>query len=235
MNVLKSFSVEQKLAKAPKEVIKAVQSQLVKVDLLEGNIDGVAGPLTLAAFAKFKKSEYLEYPDVLGKSTVIALLEATEDRKPPKDVQTIGDSKHKALLPGVGWLTGDNALFLGGNFTWGEFTKNLTRIPQNENVVNNIYRLAEHLEAVRSRFDGAAIIITSAYRPPFVNSAVGGASNSQHLYGTAADIVVSGINPHEVYKRLNTWHGSKGGLGDSASFTHIDLRNYRARWNYGNA
>lgn len=233
MNPLQGISVEQKLAKAPKEVIKAVQSQLIKVGLLEGGIDGAAGPLTLAAFAKFKKAEYLEYPDVLGRSTAIALLEATEDRKPPKDGQILGDSKHKALLPGVGWLTGDKPLFLGGNFTWAEFTKNLTRIPQNENIVNNIYRLAEHLEVVRSRFDGAAIIINSAYRPPFVNRAVGGAENSQHLYGTAADIVVSGINPHEVYKRLNTWHGSKGGLGDGASFTHIDLRGYRARFSYG--
>lgn len=35
---------------------------------------------------------------------------------------------------------------------------------------------------------GAPIIVTSGYRCPALNKAVGGASRSQHLYGQAADI-----------------------------------------------
>ncbi len=88
---------------------------------------------------------------------------------------------------------------------------------------------------MRSDFGQPSVTINSGYRPPIVNAAVGGASNSQHLYGAAADIVVSGIRPHEVYKRLNQKHGSKGGLGNGANFTHLDLRGYRARFAYGNA
>jgi uncharacterized protein YcbK (DUF882 family) len=57
------------------------------------------------------------------------------------------------------------------------------------------------------------------------------------LLGWAADIQIEGYSPKEVAKKLNpVW---EGGLGDSATFTHIDLRNLlgkpKARWDYGNA
>ncbi len=40
--------------------------------------------------------------------------------------------------------------------------------------------------------------ITSGYRPPKLNSLIGGSSRSQHQYGQAADIVVSGYTPLQV-------------------------------------
>lgn len=136
-------------------------------------------------------------------------------------------------MPKVGWVGANQPVQAKGNFTWGEFTKNLTRVPQNANIVDAIVSLAYYLEIVRSQFGNPSILINSGYRPPLINTAVGGASNSQHLYGAAADIVVSGIHPHEVYKRLDKMHGSKGGLGNGATFTHLDLRNYKARFSYG--
>ena len=235
MNVLASLEKSYKLVDAPKEIVAAVQSQLCRVHLLNGAIDGIAGKRTLAAFAKFKELEHLEYPDLLGKSTAQALLEATFTHAIPKDDVNVKLDERKAFLPKVGWVTSSDRIHLGGNFSWGEFTKELSRVPENTKVVDNIYRLADYLEDVRKLFGNPSILISSGYRPPTVNAAVGGASNSQHLYGAAADIVISSFRPHEVYKRLNQWHGSKGGLGDSASFTHIDLRGYRARWDYGNA
>lgn len=243
-NVLLNLEKSYKLTEAPKEIVAAVQSQLCRVHLLDGAIDGIAGKRTLAAFARFKQLEYLEHPDLLGKTTAQALLEATQTHTPPKDDAMVASrtaegiarsDERKVFFPKVGWVAASDRVFLGGNFTWGEFTKGLTRVPQNESVVSNILRLADYLENVRSLFGNPAISINSAYRPPAVNRAVGGASNSQHLYGAAADIVVAGIRPHDVYKQLNRWHGDKGGLGDSKSFTHIDLRGYRARWDYGNA
>jgi len=233
MSVLASLDKIYKLTEAPLEVIAAVQNQLCKVHLLDGAIDGIAGKKTLAAFAKFKELEYLEYPNLLGPSTAITLLEATTTHLIPKDEGAPIDRGHKAFFPKIGWVAANDRVHLGGNFSWGEFTKNLSRVPQNQKVVENIVRLADYLEDVRQLFGKASIVINSGYRPSTVNAAVGGASNSQHLYGTAADIVVSGFQPHEVYKRLNGWHGSKGGLGNGASFTHIDLRGYRARFSYG--
>lgn len=235
MKALATLEKTYKLSEAPKDVIKAVQHQLITVGLLDSVSDGVVGALTLSAFAKFKKAEYLEYPELLGKSTAIALLEATYNRSAPTDEPSkVKDTSLKAFFPKIGWIGAKDLIHPGGHFSWGEFTKNLTRVPQNETVVNQISKLAYYLEDVREFLGNPLIVINSGYRPPGVNKTVGGASNSQHLYGTAGDIVVSGIKPSEVYKRLNSWHGSKGGLASSSIFTHIDLRGYRARWSYGN-
>ena len=46
---------------------------------------------------------------------------------------------------------------------------------------------------------GAPIHVTSGYRSPAVNKAVGGARNSQHMLGEAADITV---NSREGNKKL---------------------------------
>lgn len=235
MNVLQQLDKSYKLNEAPKEIVAAVQTQLCKVHLLDGAIDGIAGKRTMAAFAKFKQLEYLEFPDLLGRSTAQALLEATNTHNDPLDNELPPIDERKVFFPKVGWVAASDRVFLGGHFSWGEFTKNLSRVPQNAKVTDNIMRLADYLENVRELFGNSTILINSGYRPPTVNKAVGGASNSQHLYGAAADITVGGFRPHDVYTRLNSWHGDKGGLGDSQYFTHIDLRGYRARWNYGNA
>ena len=50
-----------------------------------------------------------------------------------------------------------------------------------ERLVNNV------LDPLREAW-GAPIIVTSGYRSPKLNKAVGGAANSQHCYGQAADI-----------------------------------------------
>lgn len=52
------------------------------------------------------------------------------------------------------------------------------------NLKNLIEKL---LDPVRERL-GAPVRVTSGYRPPRLNKAVGGAANSNHLYGFAADI-----------------------------------------------
>ncbi|PSN19381.1 peptidase M15 family protein [filamentous cyanobacterium CCP5] len=120
-----------------------------------------------------------------------------------------------------------------GNFTWGEATHYGTRIPVSSSVVYRIIRICQALEEIRYRFGGRPMGINSWYRPPAINSAIGGATNSRHLYGDAVDFVVSGYHPYDVYAALNSWWGSKGGLASSSVFTHIDARGYRARWSYG--
>jgi hypothetical protein len=120
-----------------------------------------------------------------------------------------------------------------GNFTWGEATHGGTRIPENQNVVYGMIRVAKALEDIRHRFGGRPMRINSWYRPPAINAAVGGASQSRHLVGDAVDFVVSGYHPYDVYDKLDAWWGSKGGLASASVFTHIDTRGYRARWSYG--
>ena len=90
--------------------------------------------------------------------------------------------------------------------------------------------LAIILEDVREAFS-APVTINSSYRCEEHNKAVGGATSSQHLLGTAADIVVQGVSPEEVYSYLSIRpYADNIGLGKYNTFTHIDVRGHRARW-----
>lgn len=99
----------------------------------------------------------------------------------------------------------------------------------------NIAELAVQLEIVRSHFN-APIKINSAYRSEEHNASVGGSKNSQHLLGKAADIVVEGVDPDDVFDAIEflitTGMMKEGGLGRYNTFTHYDIRGTRARWNY---
>lgn len=234
-NPLENFQGEVKIVNAHPNIIKAVQTQLKLVKLYQGEINGIFNPETLKAFTKFKALEYLENPEILGQSTALALLEAVRTHPVPKDEPSKHNDEVVARLPMIGIVSSNNPVYRGSKFTWGELTKNLSRVPENITVTKNLIVLAQHLDLARVRLGNRPITITSAYRPPAVNKAVGGVMTSRHLYGDAADIVVQGLSPREVYRRLESWHGNRGGLGDSVGFTHIDLRGYAARWDYGNA
>jgi uncharacterized protein YcbK (DUF882 family) len=86
------------------------------------------------------------------------------------------------------------------------------------------------LQKIRTHF-GKAVTITSAYRTPGKNKAVGGTTYSQHLYGRAADIKVSGVSPKKVAAYAETLLKNKGGIGTYSTFTHIDTRTTKSRWN----
>lgn len=64
---------------------------------------------------------------------------------------------------------------------------NVPTFKQVENL-NNLCRLV--LDVAREKY-GKPITVTSGYRCPALNSAVGGVYNSQHITGAAADIVCS--------------------------------------------
>jgi uncharacterized protein YcbK (DUF882 family) len=119
-----------------------------------------------------------------------------------------------------------------GSFFWGEATKDGTRLPESEEIARNIVRMAQQMQRIRTKLGDRAITITSWYRPPAVNRAVGGASNSTHMRGHGVDFVVEGLSPQAVQRILDPWW--EGGLGYGSTFTHVDNRGYRARWNYGN-
>lgn len=90
--------------------------------------------------------------------------------------------------------------------------------------------LVEVLQKIRDHF-GKPVVINSGYRTAKHNKAVGGATYSQHLYGTAADIQVSGVKPKDVAAYAETLLPSTGGIGIYSTFTHVDVRSVKARWN----
>jgi uncharacterized protein YcbK (DUF882 family) len=83
------------------------------------------------------------------------------------------------------------------------------------------------LEELRAHF-GSSVTINSGCRCPDYNESIGGAKNSQHVVGRAADIVVNGTPPDLVYELANQLDAS--GLGGYDNFTHIDTRTGNARW-----
>ena len=79
-------------------------------------------------------------------------------------------------------------------FTINELTRSSTALRKKinnsptEEVKNNLIELVDKiLDPVREKW-GKPIIVSSGYRCPTLNVAVGGAKNSQHTTGEAADI-----------------------------------------------
>jgi uncharacterized protein YcbK (DUF882 family) len=90
-------------------------------------------------------------------------------------------------------------------------------------------RLVDDLRGVL----GCPVRITSHYRSPAYNKAVGGAPKSQHKEFRAADIQVDCATPHEVYKILHLWRNQGrfiGGIGLYPTFVHVDTRGINADW-----
>lgn len=89
---------------------------------------------------------------------------------------------------------------LSQHFTWREATFSATA--HREGIDNtppqaareNIERAAFGMEAVRSLLGDKPITVTSWFRSPAVNKAVGGSDTSSHLTGLAVDFVPSGVS-----------------------------------------
>lgn len=90
--------------------------------------------------------------------------------------------------------------------------------------INNLQRLAEFLEDVRSLL-GKPIIIDSGFRSPEVNQAVGSTSVSQHLKGCAADFRVPGMTPAQVVKTIYEAKIPYDQLILELGWTHISIPN----------
>lgn len=80
---------------------------------------------------------------------------------------------------------------------------------------------------------GIIITITSAYRSPAYNKAVGGAPLSRHKENDALDLIPKNATSRKLFNALLKMRqgGSfKGGLGLYKSFVHLDTRGTNATW-----
>jgi hypothetical protein len=68
-------------------------------------------------------------------------------------------------------------------------------------IIENLRRVAAVLEKVRALV-GRPVTVSSGYRSPALNSAAGGARESAHLQGLAADITVSGLAPKDLARAI---------------------------------
>lgn len=110
---------------------------------------------------------------------------------------------------------------------WDEFCE----LPEIKRGVyfEKMVQLAKRLDGLRYYY-AKPITITSGWRSERVNNAVGGAKNSFHLVGMAADIIVSTVPASHVQRDWKSrW---AGGLGYGNGFTHLDMRPWKARFDY---
>ena len=122
------------------------------------------------------------------------------------------------------------AIIPEGNFSWAEATRGGTRMPPNQMTVDAIVRIAQLAQTVRDRI-GRPFHVTSWYRPPEINRRVGGVSNSRHIIGDAIDFYCVGLTGSQLYWLLDPlWPGGLGRYHQFPYLSHIDARNYRARW-----
>ncbi|MEL6229571.1 MAG: D-Ala-D-Ala carboxypeptidase family metallohydrolase [Cyanobacteria bacterium J06627_3] len=127
---------------------------------------------------------------------------------------------------------------LASNITWKELLHwdeeaNHFRCPANEGITTRLIKLAIELQDIRDIW-GLPLQINSGYRDPDTNRRVGGAKYSRHCQGDGADIVIKGVPTAQVNATLASRPEFKyRGLASAKRFTHVDLRGYYARWDYG--
>ncbi|NCJ06660.1 hypothetical protein GS597_09105 [Synechococcales cyanobacterium C] len=158
-----------------------------------------------------------------------------EQRKPPTE------SVRLPYEPGrIDWH--DNNFRVSRHFTVGEVTRfDPRRIPPIGSAVERaVLALATDLDKLREDWN-RPIGVTSWNRPPAINQAVGGVSNSQHILGSAVDLYDLGGNDRQFEDFLDRhWGGALGyGIRSGRGFTHLDMRgggfkrgSGSIRWNY---
>lgn len=118
------------------------------------------------------------------------------------------------------------------NFNLSEFrSKDGSEFPPQ--VIANIEALAKALQIIRNELK-VRIDITSGYRSPEHNKKIGGAQNSTHVRGLAADFKANGIAPSAVVaiieRLISEGKIPQGGLKAYSTWVHYDIRGFRARW-----
>lgn len=161
--------------------------------------DGQFGPGTYAALRRYQSAYGLGVDGVAGPQT-FASLNALESSD--------GSTAHFEFSE---FYSHDGAGFSGGKV--GSAT-----------VKENVRRLMYKLEAVRKKIGNKPMNVNSGFRSVAYNTSIYGyATNSQHQYGIAADIAVSGVATKTLYQTAER-SGFSGLESYAHTWQHMDSR-----------
>jgi len=96
-------------------------------------------------------------------------------------------------------------MLLTPHFTLEELThtdhRTIENVP-NSSEINNLKRVADLLEEVKTLLGGKPVMILSGFRCKELNDSVGSKDTSQHRVGCAADIRIPSLSPDEIVKAI---------------------------------
>lgn len=199
---------------ASKNDIKKRQCLLFFLGYYVGNVDGDWGQLSKTATKAFQKEFGLTADGIFGTETEKALKHAVCYGMPAKKVESATNDFWNEIK----------------YFKRSEFKCTCNGKYCNGFPVEPDEKMVRIVDQIRKHF-GKPLTPNSAIRCKKRNAEVGGASNSQHLYGTAADISVPGVSPKTVAAYVETLLPNTGGIGIYSWGVHVDTRKTKSRWN----
>jgi hypothetical protein len=110
--------------------------------------------------------------------------------------------------------------------------RSIDNFPTFDNVAN-LERLADTMENVRGILQNTPITLSSGFRCPALNAAVGGVADSAHLFGLACDFVAPGFgSPLAICKALEPHLAAleiDQLIHENSTWVHLGLSAGRAR------
>ena len=193
---------------------KQKQHLLAYLGYYVGNIDGKWGQMSETATKAFQKDYGITADGICGKETEKALKHAVSYGMPAKNA----DEKADFWADIKHFKREEFRCKCGGKYCNGYPTE----------IDMDTVKIAD---AIRERI-GKPIAVNSGIRCKTHNANVGGVSNSQHLYGKAADLCCpSGYTPSQMASIAEEIMGNTGGIGIYSWGIHIDTRSTKSRWN----
>lgn len=196
--------------------IRQIQCLLAYLGYYDGQLDGLWGEKSQKATEAFQRDYQLAVDGIFGAETEKRILEVIATVEEPV-------VKENLTAPADGWAS--IRYFKKSEFAC-KCGKYCDGYP--EEIDMNMVKIADE---IRARI-GKPISINSGLRCKTHNANVGGVSNSQHLYGNAADLGCPiGCTPAQMASIADEIMGDTGGIGTYSWGIHIDTRSTKSRWN----
>lgn len=199
--------------------LKQKQALLSYLGYYDGPLDGLWGEKSQRATIDFQRAcmAQTEVDGIFGAATEKRILEVIATGEKPKESVQIDTAP--------GWWK-DIRYFTMAEFKCKCGGRYCGGYPAEIDM--SMVKIADQ---IRDKI-GKPITINSGLRCKTHNANVGGVSNSQHLYGNAADLgCPSGCTPAQMASIAEDIMCDAGGIGIYSWGIHIDTRSTKSRWN----